>query len=87
MLCAVCDVAWAVDGANVLQHKGICPEDWRAFARERSHMMSGMLVGLALGSIIVFSVILITAALMMRGQWNDLARRPPAEPPERPPRT
>ncbi len=51
--------------------------------------MSGLLVGLALASIIFFSVILITAALMMRGQWDDLARRSPVERPERPrpPRT
>lgn len=48
--------------------------------------MTGMLIGLGLASIIFFSVILITAALMMRGQWDNLARRPPAEPP-RPPRT
>ena len=45
--------------------------------------MSGMLVGLALGSIIFFSAILITAALMMRGQWDKLSQRPPTEPPER----
>lgn len=45
-----------------------------------------MLVGLGLASIIFFSVILITAALMMRGQWDNLAQRPPAEPPK-PPRT
>jgi hypothetical protein len=46
-----------------------------------------MLVGLALASIIFFSVILITAALMMRGQWDHFAQRPPEEPRERPPRT
>ena len=46
--------------------------------------MSDWLIGLGLGSIVLFAVILITAALMMRGQWNDLARRPPAEPPKRP---
>lgn len=59
----------------------------RAIVRERSHTVSGMLVGLALASIIFFSVILITAALMMRGQWDELARRPPPQPPERPPET
>jgi hypothetical protein len=51
--------------------------------------MSGMLVGLALASIIFFSVILITAALMMRGHWDGLGHRPPSPPPRgpRPPRT
>ena len=48
--------------------------------------MTGMLIGLALASIIFFSVILITAALMMRGQWDRLAQRPPEEP-HKPPRT
>ncbi len=51
--------------------------------------MSGVMVGLALASIIFFSVILITAALMMRKQWDNLAQRPPSERRERshPPRT
>lgn len=46
-------------------------------------MSSSVLVGLGLASIVFFSVILITAALMMRGQWGDLARRPPPDPPAR----
>ncbi|HEX9035633.1 MAG TPA: hypothetical protein VF808_01430 [Ktedonobacterales bacterium] len=43
-------------------------------------MGSGLLVGLALGSIIFFSVILVTAALMMRGQWDKLGGGAPPEP-------
>ena len=43
--------------------------------------MPGMLVGLALGSIVALSVILLTAALMMRGQWDRLAGPPPATAP------
>lgn len=41
--------------------------------------MEGMLVGLALASIIFLSAILFTAALMMRGQWDKLGQRQPPE--------
>jgi hypothetical protein len=49
-------------------------------------MSPSVLVGLGLASIIFFSVILLTAALMMRNQWNDLGRRPPPDPSARPKR-
>jgi hypothetical protein len=40
----------------------------------------GTLVVLALASIVFLSVILITAALMMRGHWEQLGE--PKQPPE-----
>ena len=51
-------------------------------------MTASVWVGLGLASIVVFSVILLTAALMMRRHWDDLGRRPqepPASSPGRPP--
>lgn len=47
-------------------------------------MSSSILIGLGLASIVFFSVILITGALMMRNQWDDFARRRPPEPPDAP---
>lgn len=41
----------------------------------------GMLVTLLLASIVLLSVILITAALMLRGRWDEMGgpRQPPTE--------
>lgn len=41
----------------------------------------GILVVLALASIIFFSVILITAALMLRSRWGEIGqtKQPPTE--------
>lgn len=41
----------------------------------------GLLVALLLASIVFFSIILITAALMLRGRWDDLGgpKPPPTE--------
>lgn len=40
-----------------------------------------MLIPLALASIVFFSVILITAALLMRGRWDEMGgpKQPPTE--------
>lgn len=43
--------------------------------------MFGPLIVLALASILFLSVILIVAALMMRGRWDKLGQRD--EPPQR----
>jgi hypothetical protein len=48
--------------------------------RERGNVMSWFLIVLALASILFFSVILITAALMMRGHWNSLGQPPNQSP-------
>lgn len=41
----------------------------------------GMLVALLLASIVLLSVILITAALMLRGRWDEMGgpRQPPTQ--------
>jgi hypothetical protein len=41
-----------------------------------------MLVALGLGSIIFFSVVLIVAAVMLRGSWDKMGSNDPSHPPE-----
>jgi hypothetical protein len=59
----------ATTKADVNIHNSAC-------RRKRRNVMSGFLIVLALASILFFSVILITAALMMRGHWDSLGPPP-----------
>jgi hypothetical protein len=56
-------------------------EDLQATDDEESFHGMGTLVVLALASIIFLSVILITAALMLRSHWDEIGqtKQPPTE--------
>ena len=56
-------------------------QDVTQVRKEGGRVMS-MLVALGLGSIVFFSVVLIVAALMLRGSWEKMGSNDRSHPPE-----